>query len=279
MKLIPSNPMLAKMARLAAGAKPRVLDLFAGCGGLSLGFQAVGFEIVGAVELDPDAAASHGMNFHRGRPEHAVARDITTLSPGDLARDLGLKSVGSSVDVIVGGPPCQAFARVGRSKLREIDRHPEAFKHDPRASLYTEYLKYIEAFRPLALLMENVPDVLNHGGRNIAEEICEVLEDKGYVARYTLLNAAFYGVPQMRERMFLVAFRRELASVVTFPDPIHWANLPLGYTGSRQVALKLLNGGANLLSRAHSYVQPPEASRDLPPAVTAAEAICSELRT
>src|SRR5437868_13360281 len=122
------------------------------------------------------------MNFHKGWPEHAVARDIRTLSPGDLARDLGLKSVASSVDVIVGGPPCQAFARVGRSKLREIDRHPEAF-------------------RPLALLMENVPDVLNHGGRNIAEEICEGLEDKGYVARYTLLNAAFYSVPPRRERI------------------------------------------------------------------------------
>jgi DNA (cytosine-5)-methyltransferase 1 len=91
--------------------------------------------------------------------------------------------------------------------LREIDQHPEAFKHDPRASLYLEYLNYVQALQPLALLMENVPDVLNHGGRNIAEEICEVLEHKGYVARYTLLNAAFYGVPQMRERMFLLALR------------------------------------------------------------------------
>ena len=55
------------------------------------------------------------------------------------------------------------------------------------------------------MLVENVPDVLNHGGQNIAEEICEVLEEKGYVCGYTLLNAAFYGVPQMRERMFLIA--------------------------------------------------------------------------
>ena len=113
--------------------------------------------------------------------------------------------------MIVGGPPCQAFARVGRPKLREIDAHPQAFRHDPRARLYQEYLRYVEAFQPLAVLMENVPDVLNHGGQNIAEEICEVLEEKGYVCGYTLLNAAFYGVPQMRERMFLIAYRREVA--------------------------------------------------------------------
>ena len=75
--------------------------------------------------------------------------------------------------------------------------------------LYLEYLRYVDAFQPLAILMENVPDVLNHGGQNIAEEICEVLETKGYVARYTLLNAAFYGVPQMRERMFLIGYRRD----------------------------------------------------------------------
>ena len=74
--------------------------------------------------------------------------------------------------------------------------------HDPRARLYQEYLRYVDAFQPLVVLVENVPDVLNHGGQNIAEEICEVLESKGYMCGYTLLNAAFYGVPQMRERMF-----------------------------------------------------------------------------
>ena len=128
------------------------------------------------------------------------------------ARALDLGPVGAAIDVLVGGPPCQAFARVGRSKLREIDEHPHAFKHDPRAKLYLEYLRYVTAFQPLAILMENVPDVLNHGGQNIAEEICEVLGTKGYVVRYTLLNAAFYGVPQMRERMFLIGYHRDLES-------------------------------------------------------------------
>ena len=125
--------------------------------------------------------------------------------------------------MLVGGPPCQAFARVGRPKLREVDNHAEAFKHDPRAQLYIDYLRYVEAFAPLVVVVENVPDVLNHGGQNIAEEIAEVLEGKGYVCRYTLLNAAFYGVPQMRERMILIAYRREIADSRHLPraDAFH----------------------------------------------------------
>ncbi|MBD5655403.1 MAG: DNA (cytosine-5-)-methyltransferase, partial [Candidatus Eremiobacteraeota bacterium] len=232
-----------KVARLRAGDKPRVLDLFAGCGGLSVGFKAAGFVIAAAIEHDPEAAASHGRNFHPDQPAHAKARDIITTHPEDLVRELGLgHKADSAFDVIVGGPPCQAFARVGRSKLREVDAHPEAFKHDPRAQLYIEYLRYVDNCAPLVVLVENVPDVLNHGGQNIAEEICEVLTEKGYVCRYTLLNASFYGVPQMRERMFLLAYRPEVSAEVVFPQPTHWVDLPPGYEGSRSVALKLLNG-------------------------------------
>ena len=117
MSLNPEQTTLSKLARLRYGGAPRVLDLFAGCGGLSLGFHAAGFEIAGAVEIDPHAAASHGANFHPGDPRHARARDITQLTPEALAAELELGDVSSSIDVIVGGPPCQAFARVGRSKL------------------------------------------------------------------------------------------------------------------------------------------------------------------
>lgn len=259
-----------KITRMRAGGKPRVLDLFAGCGGLSLGFQTAGFAIRAAIEFDPDAARSHGLNFHEGDPRHSVARDIIATHPEDLAAELELGPVVDAFDVIVGGPPCQAFARVGRPKLREIDAHPQAFRHDPRARLYQEYLRYVDAFQPLAVLVENVPDVLNHGGQNIAEEICEVLEQKGYVCGYTLLNAAFYGVPQMRERMFLIALRRELGQQVSFPEPTHWAVLPPGYEGSRSVALKVLNG---LLGDAHDYLEPPAAMPDRPAAVTAEQAL------
>jgi DNA (cytosine-5)-methyltransferase 1 len=258
-----------KLDRLRAGHRPRVLDLFSGCGGLSLGFEAAGCTISASVEFDKDAARSHGINFHGGDAAHCQPVDITKTRPQDLARRLGLGPVRDAIDVIVGGPPCQAFARVGRSKLREVDDHPEAFVHDPRAQLYREYLRYVDAFDPVAVVMENVPDMLNHGGRNIAEETCEVLRARGYVCRYTLLNAAYYGVPQMRERMLLVAYRKEAGASVVFPAPTNWLELPAGYGGSRAVALKTL---ANRLE-AHSYVEAPAAGRDLPPAVTAEDAI------
>lgn len=264
------NPIVKKMHRLHAGGKPRVLDLFAGCGGISVGFQAAGFELTAAVEFDADAARSHGLNFHSGDPKHSVARDIIRTHPEDLVLELGLGSVEDAFDILVGGPPCQAFARVGRSKLREIEEHPEAFIHDPRAQLYREYLRYIDAFKPLAVLVENVPDVMNHGGQNIAEEICEVLEAKGYVCAYSLLNAAFYGVPQMRERMFLIAYRKEVSTQIVFPKPTHWLELPPGYDGTRAVALKAIKSNAH---KAHRYVPSPTATSDLPPAITAVEAI------
>ncbi|MGE3476438.1 MAG: DNA cytosine methyltransferase [Rhodospirillaceae bacterium] len=247
-----------------------MLDLFSGCGGLSLGFQSAGFHVAAAVELDPDASRSHGLNFHAGAAAHVLPRDITAVRPQQLADQLALGDVGKAFDVIVGGPPCQAFARVGRSKLREVADHPEAFRHDPRARLYIEYLRYVQACEPLAVLMENVPDMLNHGGHNIAEEICDVLASRGYVCGYTLLNAAHYGVPQMRERMFLLAYHRSIADKVSFPAPTNWIELPPGYDGSRAVALKLL---ANLEDGSTHYCLPPVAERPLSPAVTAEDAI------
>lgn len=264
--------ILEKISRLQSGAAPRVLDLFSGCGGLSLGFQSAGFLLTAAIESDACPAASYGANFHAGDPQHAASRDITKTSPGQLARHLKLGKVANAFDVIVGGPPCQAFARVGRSKLREIEAHPEAFRHDPRAKLYTPYLAYVKACRPLALLMENVPDAINFGGHNVPEEVCEVLEDLGYVCAYTLLNAAYYGVPQTRERMFLIAYHHRVTETVTFPEPTHWIQLPSGYEGSRKFALKTLSKSGSF-SDAHHYVNPPTATSALPPAVTAHAAI------
>ncbi len=264
-----------KLERIRKGGSPRVLDLFSGCGGLSLGFQTAGFEITGAVELDPLAAESHALNFYKSndayQKRHALARDITTTEPEDLMKALRSDvDVANCVDVIIGGPPCQAFARVGRAKLREVAEHPEAFRQDARGNLYLRYLAYVRKLQPLALLMENVPDVLNYGGHNIPHEMCEVLEEMGYICGYTLLNAAYYGVPQMRERMFLIAYAEELKADVEFPEPTHWVELPRGYEGSRQVALKALDPS---IFRFRFYNLPPAASRNLHPAVTAKEAL------
>jgi DNA (cytosine-5)-methyltransferase 1 len=265
----------AKMDRLAAdpNARPRILDLFAGCGGLSLGFHAAGCEIVAAMEIDELAARSHAINFCKGQTDeviehHAKPRDITKIDPEELIEDFGLGVPSRAIDIIIGGPPCQAYARVGRAKLREIAEHPQAFKIDPRADLYLRYLHYIERLKPLALLMENVPDILNHGGHNIVQEMVEALDVMGYEARYSLINSAHHGVPQMRDRVFMIAFHRSLGAMVRFPEAIRNCELPSGYEGTRAVALKLIDlfgGGA--------YVAPDTGGRHLPPAITATEAI------
>lgn len=266
-----------KIRRLERDGQPRVLDLFAGCGGLSLGFHTAGFEIVGAIENEPRAARSHALNFHPDEVDddspHGKDIDIRDEDPGDFLGGLGADDPASAVDVLIGGPPCQAYARVGRAKLREVDAHPEAFLNDTRGNLYLRYLDYVRKLEPVALLMENVPDVLNYGGHNVADEICEVLENLGYAAGYTLLNSAFYGVPQMRERVFLVAYSEELEAEPEFPEPTHWIDLPSGYKGARQVALKNVDPEASGQDGKVYYREPPESSSDLSPAVSAKEAL------
>ncbi len=272
-----SDPAIArKIARLVSNPapRPRVLDLFAGCGGLSLGFDAAEFEVVAAIESDDLAARSHALNFCRSESEevvahHAMPRDITQIDPEELVEDFGLGDTANAVDVIVGGPPCQAYARVGRAKLREVAAHPQAFKFDPRANLYLRYLAYIERLKPLALLMENVPDILNHGGHNIVEEMVETLGEMGYEARYSLINSAHHGVPQMRYRVFMIAFHKELGAAVRFPRAARSHRLPSGYRGTRAVALKLIDQQG-----CHGYVEPDLGDDELPPAITAGEALC-----
>ena len=231
-------PIAAKLDRLASGAaaRPRVLDLFAGCGGLSLGFQAAGCEIVAATELDELAALSHATNFFKGCSQHEIDRhakshDITEIDPEELIAYFGLGPPSRAIDIIVGGPPCQAYARVGRAKLREVAEHPQAFKVDPRANLYLRYLRYVERLKPLALMMENVPDILNHGGHNVIQEIVEALETMGYDARYSLINSAHHGIPQMRDRVFMIAFHRSLGAPIRFPGASHCCELFQSYLG------------------------------------------------
>ncbi len=270
--LINDKALARKLRRLANGGRPRVLDLFSGCGGISLGFQRAGFEISAAMEIDKLAALSHARNFHRADTEsleaHARPRDITSIEPEEVCEELALGGVEDAVDVLVGGPPCQAYARVGRAKLREIADHPEAFKVDPRRNLYLRYIQYINKLRPLALVMENVPDILNQAGHNVMEEIVELLDGSGYNARYSLINAAFHGIPQMRDRVFLVAYRCELAILPSFPKATNHMVLPPGYAGTRAVALRFVDliGGAGYQ---HAHLGTPE----LPFAVTAEQAI------
>jgi DNA (cytosine-5)-methyltransferase 1 len=265
-------------------AEATVLDLFAGCGGLSLGFRTAGFDILGGIELDPTAAATHGTNFHPEEAGHGVPLDVHK-EPLQILKALGLKPEQAKVTVLIGGPPCQAFARVGRAKLRSESARREghtdhrAWIEDPRAGLYARYLHYVDTLQPQALLMENVPDVLNHGGTNVAEEICDELDRHGYESSYTLLNAVHYGVPQMRERMFLVAYRKNLrVGAIRWPRPTHAHDLPGGYYGTRSCALRPLSAHLSGDPPAdHQKVRycdmDPAADADLPVAVTAEDAL------
>lgn len=267
-----------KRSRLEAGDEPRVLDLFSGCGGFSLGFQSAGYRIVGSLEKDPTAARTHARNFFgvaSARDPHAVPRDATTISPGRLIRDLSLDKDGWSraVDVILAGPPCQSYARVGRAKLREIANDPNAFLHDRRGRLYTRMVRFVEVLKPLVVVFENVPDVLNQAGRNVVEDVCTELERLGYTCHYTTLNAAHYGVPQMRERVFLLAYHESLQVRPSFPLPTHWINLPEGYQDVRTAALSRLGNKGAGQSALVRYLPTPEPTPSLPLAVTVRQAL------
>ncbi|MBZ9991403.1 DNA cytosine methyltransferase [Mesorhizobium sp. BH1-1-5] len=231
-----------KIARLHSGAAPRALEICSGCGGLSLGLKTAGFELTAHIEIDSEAAASYALNFggdHAPDSEWAKPRDMESCSASQLVADLELGTFASEAfDVLAAGLPCQAFARIGRSKLRSVAGHDDAFQKDPRAALYRRFLHYVEDTQPLVIIIENVPDILNFGGHNVPEEICETLGEAGYRTGYTILNAAYYGVPQIRERLFIVAIANELGEDPEFPTPLHFLDLPRGYEGSRRVALK-----------------------------------------
>jgi len=178
----------------------------------------------------------------------------------------------------------QAYARVGRAKLRKVKDHPEAFQLDERGSLYEHYLRFVATLKPVAILMENVPDILNYGGRNIAEEISENLEELGYSVAYTLLNAAAYGVPQTRERFFLMAWHSQVSILPpSFPPPTrHVKEMPVGYKGTRAVASRLSAENRAILPgfrRSNRYVDVGALpSSDLQGPVTACEAIGAQPR-
>ncbi len=241
-------------------AAPAVIDLFSGCGGFSLGFRNAGFRIAGSVELDQSARATHAANF----PEAAHFCDATRVDPDEVAASLAH----APFRVLVGGPPCQAYARVGRAKLRSVASRDKAHLDDPRVTLFRHWLRFVEAIRPEAVAMENVLDCLSFGGRNVMEETSEILVSLGYLPRYTILNAVHHGVPQIRDRAFLLAFRSDLGLEPTFPAPSHAHELPRGYLHSRHVALS----GAGAAS-SRFFVKPVHPTSGLPPARTAREAI------
>ena len=268
--------MNAKIKRMRDDYPLRVLDLFAGCGGLSLGFTTAGYDLIGGVEIDHLAAKSHAINFykHLGPKQqevHALPRDITQIDPKNLVKEYGCKGRAENcIDVIIGGPPCQAYSIAGRAKLREVRKDENAFLNDDRGNLWLYYLSYVEALKPLVVVMENVPEIFRYGKRNIPSEIAMSLEELGYEVRYTLLNSAFYGVPQLRDRMFLVAYAKKLKITPEFPTPTHYYDLPIGYRNLRKYVEKK---HCSVKGENSEYFVSPPINQNGLPAVGAKDAI------
>lgn len=171
--------------------RPIAVDLFAGAGGLSLGFEQAGFDVVAAVELDPVHACVHKFNF----PDCAILpRAIATVSGADIRQEAGLPS-SSAVDVVIGGAPCQGFSIMGP---RAVD--------DPRNSLVREFIRIVRELQPSYFLFENVKGLSIGKNRQILTEVIQAFGDANYVVLqpWQILNAQDYGVPQSRERLFLI---------------------------------------------------------------------------
>lgn len=169
--------------------KNKIIDLFCGCGGLSLGFEQAGFEPALAIDFWEDAIKTY--NFNR-KKKTGVCGDICSLTDKQL-----LEYKGNVVGVI-GGPPCQGFSTVGK---RQTD--------DPRNQLYKQYCRIVEIVDPDFFVLENVKGLLTLSGGFFKEDIVKRFSALGYKVTYKVLNAANYGVPQNRERVFFVGIKNK----------------------------------------------------------------------
>lgn len=175
-------------------SRPIAIDLFAGCGGLSLGFEEAGFDVVAAVEIDPIHASVHEYNF----PKTAtICADIKNISGDDIRRRAGLGK--RDVDVVFGGAPCQGFSMIGK---RALD--------DPRNQLIGHFLRIVNDIRPKYCVLENVKGLTIGKHAQFLSELIDELKKSGYnvLLPYKVLNAVDFGVPQRRERLFLIAARK-----------------------------------------------------------------------
>lgn len=177
----------------------KVCSLFSGIGGIDLGFQQVGFDIVWANEFDKDAATTYRLNFGN---QHLVEADI---------RNVDVSSI-PDFDVLVAGFPCQPFSIVGMQK---------GF-NDPRGNLFFQIKRVVEAKLPKIIFLENVENLLEHDDGKSFLVIYNALVPYGYSFKYKVLNACEYGnVPQHRKRIFIVAFLdNEVCERFSFPEPI-----------------------------------------------------------
>ena len=188
------------------GSPLKVLDTFAGAGGFSLGFGQAGFDIIGAIERDKWACETFAFNHPGAITLHRSITDISDEELKDIFFD-------KKPDIVVGGPPCQGFS---------IANNKNGDPKDPRNSLFKEFLRVGAAMQPEIMVMENVPNLCaarTASKESVLQIIKQSLEELGYHAYSAILHATSFGIPQIRQRLFVIGSRFPLSS--PFPTPTH----------------------------------------------------------
>ena len=178
----------------SSNQRPIAVDLFAGAGGMSLGFEQAGFDILAAVEFDPIHASVHEYNFPFWT---TICKSVTNITSREIRANSAIGD--RDIDVVFGGPPCQGFSLMGK---RNLD--------DDRNSLIEHFTRLVLGLRPKFFVMENVKGITIGKQKEALHRIIEEFQANGYEVRenYQVLNAAHYGVPQNRRRLFLIGCRR-----------------------------------------------------------------------
>ncbi len=170
--------------------KPTAVDLFCGCGGLTVGLRKAGFRVLGAVDVDPLSVKTYKANH---RDVEVWEMDIRSLKPTELLEKIGINA--GELDLLAGCPPCQGF-----STIRTLNGAVSV--EDPRNDLLLEFQRFVEALRPRSVMMENVPGLADDERFGA---FCRKLKKLGYLGDHRVLNAAEYGVPQRRRRLIYLA--------------------------------------------------------------------------
>lgn len=171
---------------------PVAVDLFSGAGGLAEGLLSGGIHVAAAVELHPQPALTHAFN-HLGT--EVLVGDIRALEMDQLESAVRRQTGSGAVDVVVGGPPCQGFSSAGKKSIS-----------DPRNSLFRQYVRTVEHFRPRMFLLENVPGFKTMYGGAIYHEAVDAMQALGYRTSDAVLHARFAGVPQRRKRFVMIGW-------------------------------------------------------------------------
>jgi DNA (cytosine-5)-methyltransferase 1 len=185
--------------------RPIAVDLFAGAGGMTLGFEQAGFNVLAAVEIDPIHACTHQYNF----PFWTIlCQSVTETTGEEIRAKSAIKN--RDIDVVFGGPPCQGFSIMGK---RIVD--------DPRNSLMFHFVRLVLELKPKFFVMENVRGLTIGKAQQLLIEIIKKFQANNYQVQedYQILNAACFGVPQHRERLFLIGARADYA-LPAYPQPI-----------------------------------------------------------